>query len=576
MTFMRSLFTALAALVAFASMGISSRNAAASDPAPSPVTMDAAKVAELCGKLAARKPVEESLPGKCVPEKFENLGGLFVHVGSDDIAQTASMVKSGNFLIHCLYTKQAAFDAAQAQIASAGLGGKVSASMFDGAMLPFIDNAVNMLVIEDGFAVPTADMKRVLTPRGTARYYEAGERRELVKEVRDTIDEFTHNLYDGTNTGVSKDMEVGPPAHLQWTGKPDWMRSHDISASMQGMVTAGGRLFYVHDEATRSFISFAPDWQLVCRDAFNGKILWKRPLDQGVAPYLRGGKITTASLPHRIVAHADAVYVTLGMHQPIKAIDARTGKDLWTAPQTENTAEMILHNGVLYCAVDVAPKRKLKHLQDLMARPFYMTSSAVADSRKVMALDARNGATIWEKVPDSGKVLHLSLAVSEKGVFYHDAKESLVCLSNDDGYTKWRTKGVPYYKDLRRYSGANMVLYRDVVLYACASASADRQIRATTKNMIRAFDVDTGEFLWTAEQPQQGLFTTPDLLVAEVSCGLRASTREAMTASTGGYIPEPGRSYAISQKTLILMASRIIAAIETGERTTISSWVGPG
>ena len=51
-------------------------------------------------------------------------------------------------------------------------------------------------------------------------------------------------------------------------------------AGMSAMVSAGGRLFYIWDEGPLGLTDprYPAKWSLIARDAFNGSILWKRPM----------------------------------------------------------------------------------------------------------------------------------------------------------------------------------------------------------------------------------------------------------------------------------------------------------
>ena len=46
------------------------------------------------------------------------------------------------------------------------------------------------------------------------------------------------------------------------------------------MVSANGRNFYIFEEAPRASILIPPQWYLYARDAFNGTLLWKRPIQR--------------------------------------------------------------------------------------------------------------------------------------------------------------------------------------------------------------------------------------------------------------------------------------------------------
>jgi len=151
---------------------------------------------------------------------------------------------------------------------------------------------------------------------------------KIVKPRPAEYDEWTHYLHDSSNNAVSHDTAIGPPRHLQWIGGPKWSRQHDHMSSSSAVVSAGGRNFYIFDEGPDLSIQLPSRWFLIApRDAFNGKILWKRPIDTWHTRMwaLKSGP---AHLPRRVVAAGDVVYVTLSLDAPVTALDAATGKTM--------------------------------------------------------------------------------------------------------------------------------------------------------------------------------------------------------------------------------------------------------
>jgi hypothetical protein len=139
---------------------------------------------------------------------------------------------------------------------------------------------VNLIVAENPGSVPADEMLRVLAPGGVAYARKDGQWAKTVKPRPREMDEWTHYLHDPTNNAVAHDSLVGPPRHLQWVGSPMWSRHHDHMASMTSLVSANGRIFYIMDEGPREAILLPAQWSLIARDAFNGTVLWKRPITE--------------------------------------------------------------------------------------------------------------------------------------------------------------------------------------------------------------------------------------------------------------------------------------------------------
>ena len=113
---------------------------------------------------------------------------------------------------------------------------------------------------------------------------------------------------------------------MQWVGGPNWSRHHDHMASLSAMVSAGGRVFYIMDEGPRESILLPSQWSLIARDAFNGTLLWKRPIAEWNTQLwpLKSGP---NQLPRRLVAVGDRVYVTLGIDAPLDGARRRHRQD---------------------------------------------------------------------------------------------------------------------------------------------------------------------------------------------------------------------------------------------------------
>lgn len=209
-------------------------------------------------------------------------GGLIVHIGCSDGKLTALLRANDRYLVHGLDKDPDAVDRARRYVRGLGLYGKVSVETLDGQDLPYVDNLVNLLVVEDPGQVPMKECLRVLTPNGIL-YVKSGSRwNKTVKPWPDAIDEWTHFLHDASNNPVANDLRVGPPRRMQWTCGPFWARSHEFNSSMIAMVSGCRRLYYIFDEGLTGVTApkIPEKWVLIARDAFNGVLLWKRPLEK--------------------------------------------------------------------------------------------------------------------------------------------------------------------------------------------------------------------------------------------------------------------------------------------------------
>ena len=278
-------------------------------------------------------------------------GGVVVHLGCGEGRLTAALLAGDGFVVHGLDESSDRISEARRFLQSTGKYGRVSVEPFKGTSLPYIDNSVNLIVVEDDCGIDREEMKRVLVPNGVVCVKSPdGWTKDLVKPWPQEIDEWTHYLHDPTNNAVAQDSVIEPPSRYQWLGGPRYSRQHDHMSSVSAVVSAAGRLFYIFDEAPRASILTPPKWKLIGRDAFNGKVLWKRDIDLW-HPHLWRLKSGPQLLARRLVAVGDRVYVTLGIDAPLSVLDARTGETVATFDDTKVTEEILVSDGLLLLSV---------------------------------------------------------------------------------------------------------------------------------------------------------------------------------------------------------------------------------
>jgi len=339
-------------------------------------------------------------------------GGLIVHLGCGDGTLTAALRANDRYLVHGLDTDAENVRRARRLIQSKGAYGQVAVDQFDGRSLPYADDLVNLVVAENVGRVPMAEIMRVLAPNGVAYVKDGPRWTTRRKPWPEAIDEWTHYLHDASNNAVARDARVGPPARLRWTCGPLWTRSHEFTSSLCAMVSAKGRLFYVFDEGLTGVTppSLPERWTLIARDAFNGVLLWKRPVAKWRSDRWKSRALRSApaTVPRRIVAEGDRLFVTLAQGEPVSVLDAATGEVLTTYEGTEGTQELRCLGGVLLL-------RK--------------------GANAIVAIDTNAGRKLWEA---AGRIQPLSLAAQGHKAFYQ-AGQSVFCVELGSGRQLWRS-----------------------------------------------------------------------------------------------------------------------------------------
>jgi outer membrane protein assembly factor BamB len=383
-------------------------------------------------------------------------GGLVVHLGCGDGKLTAALRAGDSYLVHGLDCQAALLDSAREYLTSQGLYGPVSISRFDGTCLPYADNLVNLVVVSSPSSVATEELLRVLCPGGLALFTTGqGQLTEerLVKPRPRNIDEWTHFLHDADGNAVAHDEVVAPPGSLQWTDGPRYMRSHEHIPGIYALVSAGGRIFYVVDEAPTASVRRLPEWQLVARDAFNGILLWKKPIASWF-PHLVNWGQTPPQLERRLVSVGDRVYVTRGWHAPLTALAAATGETVMDYADTHGTEEILWHQGVLLLVVRSVTEQRLAEAEK-WARLLRRGEAALEDrdaaeplvkqlrateakgDLSITALDAGSGRLLWKKAgADVAGLRPLSLCADADRVCYQTGTD-VVCVDLQTGREHW-------------------------------------------------------------------------------------------------------------------------------------------
>jgi outer membrane protein assembly factor BamB len=439
-------------------------------------------------------------------------GGFVVHAGCGDGSLIAEMGKNKQYVIQGLENDQQQVERARRTISATGNYGRLSIKHWQDKKLPYVENLVNLLIIDDGkTTIPGSEIKRVLAPRGMAIVYRGFQVSGLdmksfsrgylayTKPVPEEIDDWPHYLYGADNNAVSHDKAVGPPQQMQWVCGPAYARSHEINSSMAGMVSGGGRIFYIWDEGPvgQPEKRFPSQWSLIARDGFNGMLLWKIPMpDWGWrqwhaesrwdnprerATMLRQLPRTTT---RRLVAAGEKLYVTIGYEAPVSVLDAASGNLLKVINKTHGTDEILLDSGILYICVRDTDRTGINPRGD------FKLSQNIG---RIVALNPKNGRILWRSEPDT--MSPLTMAISKNRVYYAKAGQ-VVCLDRANGQRLWQSEPV-------KGSGKNetLVAQDKVVLYAYGPVTQlkeKRDYQTIRYNQAHVFSAKTGEKLWSS------------------------------------------------------------------------------
>ena len=466
-------------------------------------------------------------------------GGLVVHVGCRDGRVTAALHINDSYLVHGLDSNVQNVRKAREHISQLGLYGVVTVDRWTQAELPYIDNLVNLLVVDDDIDVPREEIMRVLAPGGVVAVKRDGDWTTAVKPQPEGTDEWTHYLHGPDNNAVSGDKVVSYPYHMQWLGLPKWTRNHNYLNSYSAVVTSAGKIFSIVDEAPTHSVYYPPKWSLVARDAYNGIVIWRKPIGPWEG-HLRRFRSGPTELPRRLVAAGERVYVTLGYGKPVSALDAASGEVVRVYKDTDGTHEIVYSDGTLYLVsglIDLAA-----YEQALRTHSF---SPPIHDKR-IVAVDAGTAKVIWTRCDsNTDHMLPTTLCVDKTRLFFN-SPDHLICLDRKSGDVIWK-KSRPVEHDRLAWSAPTLVVYEDVVLSADgrhtpASVGAGRAGRrggsgvekinpaetesssiawkvtaqpvSTTGGQLVAFKASDGKELWRCDAAF-GYTSPPNLFVAD-------------------------------------------------------------
>ena len=243
-------------------------------------------------------------------------GGVIVYLGSADADTLIKTRDAGRFVVQSVLFDSASVDKARKAILARKAYGLVAAIHSSAKRLPYTDNFVNVVAIDDLAAfgksgVSADEVARIVTPNGAilvagdsalakllvsacgaTATSKAGPWTRIVKPRPKEMDEWTHGRHDPEGTSISQDKLVGYSGVLQWRQGPLWLWPGISSRTIDGK-----NYYYVKGE-------------IVCRDAFNGTLIWRVPAQE---------QRSFTALEQRVYAFVPGI-------DNLVALDAATGK----------------------------------------------------------------------------------------------------------------------------------------------------------------------------------------------------------------------------------------------------------
>lgn len=245
-----------------------------------------------------------------------------------DGSRALEMARRTQFLVHAFdrdwaHVKELAAKAVEQRF----WDGRLVVERLTTDRLPYADNLVDLIVLDDPHGVVTEEIRRVLRPRGWVLLKSDPETRATLQQLGFQIrsvgntwtlarkpplagtDDWSHWAHGPDNNPVSKDSVIRAPYMTQWFGKPYFHAMPVITTASAGRVfVATGHIAH-HDREIPTLNT------IVARNGYNGRVLWERHLPEGY-------------LVHRsaFVATEDVFYLMDG--DGILQLDAETGEEV--------------------------------------------------------------------------------------------------------------------------------------------------------------------------------------------------------------------------------------------------------
>ena len=470
--------------------------------------------------------------------------GFCVHLGCGEGALTAELARNERLVVHALEADPTKAGRARALLQARGLYGRAAVEPWAEPFLPYADNLVNVLVAEQPGLVAESEMLRVLAPLGTLWVRREGVWQSRQKPWPKEFDEWTHARHGADGNMVSRDTAVHTPTGLRWiagppqdTGGRRWYYDHVL-------VSSAGRSFYQFDDA------------IVARDAFNGRLLWRRAtkaytFKESGTP--SGVKIGTRTSKVRPVAAGNRLYAAID--GKLAALDAADGQTVQELAEIEKPREIALLDSQLLLSDQSGLRAftlegKLLWRHDEFARRMVAGDGKVLflNTNKLVALDLITGKELWRaEHPKAVEAVTCSyyrgVLVIERSSWRDDgAGSGVVAFSGDTGELLWEkeyTPGMTHYKESRAFFAEDLVwlevetgLKPKGRLYGLDPRTGIKQKELGTRGLHCSVPIATDQYLITAE-----------LEFTDLKSGAQSRARMTKSACRLPFIPGNGLLY---------------------------------
>ncbi len=421
--------------------------------------------------------------------------GIVAHLGIDSEAATRLIEQARqNEVRYFLQVEtQVQADNIREQARQAGLlGTRIFVSAGALTAIGLADNIANRVIVDPAVVdrVPRTEVLRILQPRGIAQ--RSGD--SFTKPVPEGTDDWSHPYHGPDNNPQSNDQLVRGHFQTQFLEFPKF------SPMPEQSVIAGGRIYKAMGHIAHKANQNAMLNTLLCIDAYNGTILWRRELPKGF-------------MIHRntMIATDDALY--LGDDESCKVIDGRTGKVRAEIAVPKELADgpvwkwMAVRDGTLYALIgheEIRVDTVRSNVRGLGHWPWGMWKGhdykdpkvAFGFGRTFVAIDLESHSVLWQ-YRDEEFLDGRAICMNDDAIFAYAPEKFIAKISLEDGKLLWKNDD----QDLLEAIGPNGRAQLYITGYATTSYMKTARgylfFAGPQRKKLVAASADNGKLAWT-------------------------------------------------------------------------------
>ena len=278
---------------------------------------------------------------------------------------------------------------------------------------------------------PRAEVLRVLRPGAVATLGS----QDITKPLDTTVDSWSHVYHGPDNNPQSTDQLARAPYHTQFLATPLFSPMPEVS------VAAGGRIFKAFGHIAHKANQNPVLNTLYCISAFNGTVLWQRPLSRGY-------------MIHRstMIATPDRFY--LADDKSCKLIDPATGAVSSEIVVPDGLADgkvwkwMALQNGILYALVggdEIHVDTITSNIRGIGHWPWGMWKghdysdprTNFGYGRTFIAVDPHTQTILWS-YRDPDYIDSRGVCMFDNHIYFYSPENFLACLDTTSHALAWK------------------------------------------------------------------------------------------------------------------------------------------